>query len=407
MNGAVPALAVLLACSAFLAASETAFVSLVDATRERAGDRVRALWRDPKALLGTLLASSFVVDLLFFATASRFLEGSPRDLLVALAALLARTVLGGLLPRILALRWPAQIARAGAPLLAPLVACTAPARRAARVALEVCMRALGPFAREEPGVQAEQLAALVETSAHGGALESAEADLVAEILELDGIRVREIMTPRVDVLTLDLDDADDERLWFVIARALARRLTWLPVVRGHADDVAGCVRLREVLASPERSIAQLLRPVQFVPAVASALDLLHVLRDARATEAVVVDEHGGTAGIVTIEDVFEEIVGDLRVEGERDAPLVSKLEDGRLRVFGGLSIRDWNERSGRAIVPVGFETVGGFVAALLGRVPRVGDRVQTAELVAEVREVRGRRVAVVDLWPLEESGGAA
>jgi CBS domain containing-hemolysin-like protein len=183
-----------------------------------------------------------------------------------------------------------------------------------------------------------------------------------------------------------------------MARALARRLTWLPVVRGHADQVAGCVRLRDILSQPDRPLAELVRPVLFVPEVAGVLDLLKLLRDRHATEAVVVDEWGGTAGKVTIEDVFEEIVGNLRVEGEVGERAVLPLGEGRFRVSGSLSMRDWNERFNLEVVPEGFETVGGFVTALLGRIPRAGDRVRHGDLVWQVREVRGRRVTSADMY---------
>jgi CBS domain containing-hemolysin-like protein len=209
--------------------------------------------------------------------------------------------------------------------------------------------------------------------------------------------VREITTPRVDMLSVDLSDEDEEHRWFTIARALARRDTWLPVVRGSPDVVVGQVRMRDVLSQPEAVVEDLLLPVLFIPEVASVLDLLHSLRTNKAAEAIVVDEYGGTTGTVTIEHVFEEIVGDLRVEGESSEPPVVRLSDGRFRVAGDLSIRDWNELFGREVVPAGFETVGGLVAALLGRIPRAGDMVRLSGLDLTVHDVRGRRVASVDM----------
>jgi putative hemolysin len=224
-----------------------------------------------------------------------------------------------------------------------------------------------------------------------------EADLLSEVVELEGIRVREITTPRVDMHFLDLEDTDEESRLFVIARALARRSTWLPVVRGGPDAVVGQVRMRDVLRQPDAPLEKILRPVAFIPEVASVIDLLHFLRTSKVAHAIVVDEYGGTTGFVTIEHVFEEIVGDLRVEGESADQPVQRLEDGRFRVSGGLSIRDWNELFGREIVPEGFETVGGLVAALLGRIPRAGDTVKLAGLDLRVRDVRGRRVSSVDM----------
>ncbi|MEM7518929.1 MAG: transporter associated domain-containing protein [Planctomycetota bacterium] len=123
--------------------------------------------------------------------------------------------------------------------------------------------------------------------------------------------------------------------------------------------------------------------------------------------AVVVDEWGGTAGIVTLEDVFEEIVGELRVEGEARAKPVVPLGEGAYRVAGSLSVRDWNEQFGLAFVPKEFETVGGLVTAFLGRIPRVGDEVRVSELIITVAEVRGRRVLEVDMRAAPEAERAA
>ncbi|MFM7281873.1 MAG: transporter associated domain-containing protein, partial [Planctomycetia bacterium] len=150
-------------------------------------------------------------------------------------------------------------------------------------------------------------------------------------------------------------------------------------------------------AREDSALEELAQPALFVPEVASALDLLRLMRERKATEAIVVDEFGGTAGFVTLEHVFEEIVGDLRREGESEEQSVERLDGGRWRVAGHLSIRDWNEQFGRQLVPEGFETVGGFVTALLGRIPRAGDRVRAHGIVMEVREVRARRVAKVDM----------
>jgi CBS domain containing-hemolysin-like protein len=273
-----------------------------------------------------------------------------------------------------------------------------PVRRGLQRALEFVMRALGDAAREESGVSADTLAEVLEHSARTGLIDVREADLLAEVVELEGIRIAEILTPRVDMIALDLSDRDEERRWFHVARALSKRLTWMPVLRGGADEVVGLVRLRDVLARPDESLESLVQPVVFVPALASVLDLLRTLRAAQSAEAVVVDEYGGTAGIVTLEDVFEEIVGDLRVEGERETNEVTALGDGHFRVSGELSIRDWNEQFGREVVPAGFETVGGLVAALLGRIPREGDTVSSGGLSITVRAVRGRRVESVELF---------
>jgi putative hemolysin len=314
-----------------------------------------------------------------------------------LCAVFVLVLVGEILPKALALRAGPAFARVAAVPIVPLVMVLSVPRRVVQFTLEIALRALGDAARPEAGITPDALYEVLEHSAKGGLIASNEADLLAEVVELEGIRVREITTPRVDMQFLDIDDPDEEGRLFVIARALARRSTWLPLVRGSPDEVVGQVRMRELLARPDAPLETLLRPVQFIPEVASVLDLLHFLRTNKIAHAIVVDEYGGTTGFVTIEHVFEEIVGDLRVEGESADQPVVRLSDSQFRVSGGLSIRDWNDLFGREIVPEGFETVGGLVTALLGRIPRTGDKVRLGGLEMSVRDVRGRRVTSVDM----------
>ena len=399
MNAAYLVMPILLLASAFFSASEAALFSLADAERRRASAKVTRLLADPEALLVTVLLGNLAVNVLFFSFAGDLVPEAEthETLLFAAAALLVLVLFGELLPKAVALQSRERIARFAAGPLLGLVRLLRPLRRIFQRALALGMRALGDAARDESGVSADTLAEVLEHSARTGLIDVREADLLAEVVELEGIRVAEILTPRVDMIALDLSDRDEERRWFQVARALAKRLTWMPVLRGGADEVVGLVRLRDVLARPDASLESLVQPVVFVPAIASVLDLLRTLRAEQSAEAVVVDEYGGTAGIVTIENVFEEIVGDLRVEGEREATEVTALGDGRFRVSGELSIRDWNEQFGRAVVPAGFETVGGLVAALLGRIPREGDAVLSGALSITVCAVRGRRVESVEL----------
>lgn len=389
-------LAALLAVSGFLSASETALFSLSPRDLPRASARVGHLLGEPRDLLITILFGNLIVNVLFFAFASQVSLGEAEhaDLVGGLGALIVLLLAGEILPKTLALRAPIRVADAGVLPLGALVALLGPVRRFVTSILEAIVRALGDAGREEHGLTTELLASVLTRSDAEGVLAGDEAGILSEIVELGGIRVREIMTPRVDALLLDV--SEDPRP--LVRAALDKKLTWLPVVDGSKDEVKGYVNLRDLLLPDQKPLRQLVMPVKFVPEVARVLDLLHEFREDEASEAVVVDEWGGTAGVVTIEDVFEEIVGELRVEGEaREKPVVP-LGEGRFRVSGALSVRDWNAEFGRRVVPTEFETVGGFVTALLGRIPRTGDKVRTGALVCEVREVRGRRVQQVDMY---------
>ena len=402
MSGSSPLLwallGALLCTSAFFSASETALFALTPAERRAGGERVNHLLADTRRLLVTVLLCNLVVNLLFFAFASRISLGPEpyQEVVTGLAALLTVLCFGEVLPKTVALRGRVAIARWGSLPLTVLVDLLRPAHRAADGLLELAYRVLGDAGHRERGVTTEFLGQALERSARQGLLLDAEAELLAGVVELGEVRVREIMVPRVDMLLLDLGQELEQRA-AITARAARDHLTWVTVVEGNPDQVVGRVRTRDLLMHPLRPVRDMLAPVLFVPEVASAMHLLHFLRDSRLGQGLVVDEWGGTAGVVTIENVFEHVVGDLRVEGERPAPGFERLPDGRFLVDGSLPIRDWNELFGFRLVPTEYETLGGWVTALLGRIPRAGDEARVAGLVFEVRAVRRRRVVSVEV----------
>jgi putative hemolysin len=341
-----------------------------------------------------------VVNVLFFGFVSRLhpvaAEGAPEPsaLLVDVGALVALLLAGEILPKSIALRARVPLARLLAPVIAVAFVVLKPVRALLIQVLNGFTAAIGKVLPDDARLTPEDLATVLASGAEQGELDVGEADLLAEIVELGDIRVREIMTPRVDATFLDVSG---ERREEIARAAVLAKQGWLPVVDGNPDAVVGRVRVRDLLNRPDRAVAELVMPVKFVPEVASSLDLLRTLQEDRVAEAVVLDEWGGTAGVVTIEHVFEELVGDLRAEGESRSVTAVPLGEGWFRVPGGLSIRDWNERFGFRVVPTEFETVGGFVTALLGRIPRTGDVARYGSLVLEVHEARGRRVLSVDL----------
>jgi CBS domain containing-hemolysin-like protein len=400
----VPLLGALLLASAFCSASEAALFSLTASERKGLSRAVRALHADPRSLLACILLANLVVNSLYFAFARGLRPGAQgwAEVLLGLGALVVLVLCGEILPKILGLRARRGVARASAPLLGLALFVLAPLARPLLWILERVHRRLAAWIRPEGGITPDVLARVLERGAAEGALEEGEADLLAGILELEGMGVRAIMRPRVDALFLDVSGVDREA---VRGAALARRLTWLPVHAGDPDRIVGRVDVRQLVRSPERPVRQLVMPVLFVPEVASALDVLRTLRESNASEAVVVDEHGGTAGVVSLEDAFEGVLGDLRPEGGERGPSLAPLGGDRYRVPGHLSIREWNEAFRTDVVPREFQTVGGFVTALLGRIPRAGDRVRASELEIEVHEVRRGRVLAVDIGLRPAPGG--
>lgn len=389
-------LALLLCGSGLLSACETALLSLTPAERRRVGAPVETLLADPRGVLISILFVNLVINLMFFTFAARLAPGDDPwiDALWGLGAVAVLVAFGETVPKIIALRARVGVARRCARALGTLVAVVRPLRGLFERVLELFYRALGPAGQPESGVTHEALAQALERSAQKGLILGSEAEFLSGVIELEGVRVREIMTPRVEMVFLDR--SEDNRAE-AIAQGLALKLPWLIVIDGGPDRIVGRVRLRELLAPSPKPLAELITPVRFVPEIASAMAALTFLREQHLAQAVVVDEWGGTAGLLTIEDVFESIVGDLRVEGEREERPIAALPDGGFRVAGWLSIRDWNDLFGFRVIATEFETIAGFVTVLLGRIPRVGDAVRHGPFLFRVHALRGRRIEVLDI----------
>jgi CBS domain containing-hemolysin-like protein len=406
----VGVLVLLLTISASASASETALFSLTEKERRKAGERVERLLGDPRALLITILFTNLLVNVLFFAFASGVEVGEEawKELVRDLVAVFLVLLVGEVLPKTIALRARVPLARVAAVPFGALAAALKPLVRAVAWAIEISYRARGEAGREEAGIRSEDLEKALEKSVERGLLHDSEAEILSGIVGLQNVRVREIMTPRVDMLFLDRKDPARSE---IIARALERKEPWLVVIDENPDKVLGRVRLRDLVKDPGRPVDEILTPVRFVPEVASALAALHDLRASHVAQAVAVDEWGGTAGLVTLENIMEEVVGDLRVEGESPERAVTPLGPGRFRVVGHLPIREWNEHFRRRVVPTEFETVAGLVGALLGRMPRVGDEIRTGGLVLTVHKIQRRRITEVDIRvesaePVSEEVGA-
>ena len=390
-------LAALLLASGIVSACETALFSLTPSERRKVGPHAERLLLDSRGVLSSILFLNLLINLLFFTFCARLAPADEPYLQAAwgLAAVVVLVAFGETLPKVIALRVRIAVARRSARALLLLVFLMRPLRKLLERLLNGLYRALGPAAHQEAGVTNEALAQALDRSAEQGVLLGSEAEFLTGVVELENVRVREIMTPRVEMVFLDKSGNNRAD---AVARGLAGKLPWIIVIDGDPDRIVGRVRLRDLLAPDPRPLAELLGPVRFVPEIASALAALTFLREQHLMQAVVVDEWGGTAGLVTIEDVFESIVGDLRVEGEREERPIEALPAGGFRVAGWLSIRDWNELFGHRVVATEFATIAGFVTVLLGHIPRAGDETRSGPFLFRVHSVRGRRIDVLDIF---------
>jgi CBS domain containing-hemolysin-like protein len=317
--------------------------------------------------------------------------GAPAAALSGLVAV----VFGRVAEALVAPRAPERLLAAAAPLLrvidtlfgwlvAPLV------RRSEELSAEP--RARTPADEE---AREEQLEEYIRDAEEEGLLEREQSEIMREIADTGDLTVREIMTPRTEIAAVEADEGLEE-----LARAFNdSRHSRLLVYDDTLDRVVGVVAVRDLLPyltagdEPLR-IRNLMRPVPLVPSTKKVLELMRELQQERQQMAVVVDEYGGTSGLVTLEDLVEEIVGEIRDEHETDAC----RPDGRggFIADGLLPVDDLAEALGVDLASDGVDTVGGLVFSRMGRVPRVGDRVTVAPGIdLEVVRMIGRRIATV------------
>jgi putative hemolysin len=243
-------------------------------------------------------------------------------------------------------------------------------------------------------------------------LEHHERAMIHAILHLDETPVREIMVPRVDVVTLDVLSTIEQ----AVPKMLESGHSRLPVYEESPDNVIGILYARDLLATTARgqnaatpAVRDLVRSCFFVPESKRVDEMLEEFQERRVHLAVVVDEYGGVAGIVTIEDLLEEIVGEIVDEFDREEPTVERKESGEVLVDARISIDEFNDEFKTDIVPQGFDTLGGLLFTRLGRIPSAGDEIDEAGLRFQVIATAGRRIKTVrvTIQPVEADADLA
>jgi putative hemolysin len=323
--------------------------------------------------------------------------------LVTIAISYLSLVLGELVPKRLALQRPEAVARAVAPMLDRVASLSRPVIWLLGRSTNAVVRLLGLDPRaSDDDVSAEELRDMVRT--HRG-LGAEQRRVLGDVFGAADRTVAAAMVPRTEADFLDADMTVGDAARDVLARSHSR----YPVISGDVDDVIGVVHVRDLLTAlltdPARErepVRRVARPVPMLPTGKPLLDALRELREQRAHLAVVVDEYGGTAGIVTLEDILEELVGD--IEDEYD-PQVRPSTESELE---GLLHRDeLAERAGVELPPGPYETLGGFVQTRLGRIPHVGDAVRYRDHRFTVTEMDGMRVARVRVDEAAPQSGIA
>ncbi len=424
--GRLAAIIILLLLNGFFVAAEFALVRSRRIRLEsmvRAGDRlaqvaryatnnlVRVLSASQLGITLASLALGWVAESALGDTFAGWLTALPLGLEEAVrltvAAVLAlalatflHVVFGELAPRAMALNHPEEFAKWLAPPLLAFAWLTRPFTWVLNHAAAAVLRAahqrvdVAPEAVHSP----EELRMLVEQSEVGGAIERQDAQLIEGVFEFSEKNAREVMTPRTEVVGIPLDASLDDALAIVEESNFSR----YPVYDGSIDNVVGLVLAKDLLRVLRRdprgfTVASIMRRVHVVPGSREVEDVLADFKRLKEHMAVVLDEFGGTAGVVTMEDLLEEIVGEILDEYDEPEARAASSAAGEALIPGATHITDVNEQYGLSVPDDDYTTIGGYVFGALGRLPAVGDHVSVNGTTFTVREMDGRRIETVAL----------
>ncbi len=262
----------------------------------------------------------------------------------------------------------------------------------------------GKGLKKGPFVTEEEILALAEEAMEHSVIEESERDLIESIIDFGDTVVREIMIPRTDMVTIGADAT----VAGCIDRAIDKGMSRIPVYGENTDDIEGIVYIKDAMRAEreggaERCVMELVRPAMFVPETKRVAELLAEMQSRHTHMAIVVDEYGGTAGLATLEDLLEELVGEITDEFDEEVPNVEALPNGDVLVNATLNVDDVNEELDLELPEGNYDSLGGLVFELLGRVPVAGDSVEESGVRLIVERVDGRRVVRVRLVRMEPS----
>jgi putative hemolysin len=381
----------------FVAAAEAGLISISRArVRLMAGRGVpraeilKSFIEERSSLLGALALARNVAIVAGAAVAVSILtreRGHSWELIAGIViAALALFALLEAVPRALVARNPERWGLRLAPFIGPFKLLFGGAGRL----LSIPARAV---ARPPTGEEEEEMLRLMEIEEDEGDLEDEERKMIRGVFGLEDTAVREIMTPRTDIAAVDTDATADDVVQLIIERGFSR----IPLYEKNADAIVGIVYAKDLFRDLARNrmpkqLRDIARPAFFVPESKRLDDLLTDMRKQRVHMAIVVDEYGGTAGLVTIEDLLEEIVGEIEDEYDTIEQNVVRISDDEALLDGRVSIDDLNELFDTQVKNEDYDTVGGCVFHNLGRVPQIGDDVETAGVKLTVLSVDGHRI---------------
>ena len=397
-----------LVVTALFSAAEMAFIA---ANRVRlrhlaeGGDRTAARYlesfRRPERVLSTAMMGVTIAHITASSVATWALlplVGWAAALVVTLALTPLMLVFGEVIPKAVAQEWATALIRHLFRLIELASHVLKPLTWGSNAVVGIALALLGrrPTAARH-FVSREELKLLLQMEPEEAAVSTSEAEMIDKIFDLGETAVREVMLPLVDVAALPETATPDEAVRLMSERGFSR----IPVFTDHVFNLVGVVTAMDLLSrgAVAPDLRSLMRPATYAPETKRIDDLLREMQKGRVQLAVVVDEYGGAVGIVTVEDIVEEIVGEIQDEHDRAPAMVERLPDGSYRVAGRVGIDELNDSLDWELPKGDFETVAGLVLATVHRIPAIGEELQVGRHSFTVLEVDERRVLTVRITP--------
>jgi len=398
------ALAILLIFSGLFSATETALFSLskiqlrrLKEARPAQGALIAQLLDSPRRTLNTILTGNMLVNITISAlvTETVMCVSGQRGLGVSVGlATFLLLVFGEVTPKTFAISH------------AESFSCfiSRPLYLFSKIVSPLCLgwskiadffsgRTIGREHLRQPFLTSEEIRGLVSIGEKGGVISKEEEQMISTVFDFRERYVNEIMTPRVDIVAIDVQQ-DSLQLEKTLKSS---RHSKIPVYKDSVDNILGIIHAKEYLLAPRRDWQSRVLPVLFAPETKRIEELLLEFQSKKSYAAIVTDEYGGTSGLVTIEDILEEIVGEIQDEYDTEEKLIVRVDENTVSVSGKTSLYDLNEELNSHFKAKGVETLGGFMIHLFGRIPKSGESIRYRSYVFSVDDVRKHRIRKVTI----------
>ena len=394
--------------TALLSAAEMAFIAAnrvrvrhLAETGDATAARYLEAFRHPERMLSTAMMGVTIAHIAASSVATWALipvAGSWAALLVTATLVPVMLIFGEVIPKTAAREWATALIRRLFPVLEMATVVLAPVTWGARALVGGALETVGlRSATTRQFVSREELKLLLQLEPEEADVTSSEAEMIDKIFDLGDTAVREIMVPLVDVAALPEDATPDDAIRLIQERGFSR----IPIYADRELNVVGVATAMDLLrrGAEATDLATLMRPATYAPETKRIDELLTEMQKGRIQLAVVVDEYGGAVGIVTVEDIVEQIVGEIQDEHDRTPALVERLPDGSYRVSGRERVEELNDALDWSLPTGDFETVAGLVLATVHRLPLVGEEFQVGRHAFTVLEADARRILTVRITP--------